>query len=285
MRHAHRIAITVAVASFALAWSATVVSPEARSLETESEFDQDPRIPLLALRLAGRPEVAVEFGEALKNRQPAVADELGIDLALAAAYEQQGRKHEAFLAWQRALNSATPVYSQFAAAQTARMHLELGRPDSAVQFARRALAVNPSWADSVVSTLMAAVEASGDCTALAASPQWNLHANARRRLRLAAARCRLEESPTEAVSDLVSLLRAETEDLVASEAAALLWPHRQQLDTSARAALANTLHHHRSFDRSTELLARLARDHETGDRRYKLARGHFLARGLRTRSR
>lgn len=235
----------------------------------------DPLIEILALRLSGRAEEAAEAGESARDRWADRSTALGLDLALAASYEQAGRLHDAFNAWQRALDSPTPLFARFAAERVAALHLELGRPESAALVARRAIADNPPWTNELVTTLANAAGSSRDCAALAIKPTWSLERSERRRLTLAAARCDLDLHTGESVDRLTSLLLDDQLDLVASEAAILLYPHRHRLSDAARRALAEALHHHRLFDRSTQVLTEILDEKGDSEDLYKLARGQF----------
>ncbi len=239
-----------------------------------SAQDLDPRAELLELRLAGQDQEFLAFASDLRHSEPNQYLELGIDLALGDLHRSQDKLHDAFDAYLRAIGAPQPV-GDFALTRLAQVHFRLGQPDSAAELARKGLGRHSQWPASLISTLTQSVKVNGKCDALGIDPLWKLEQSERRRVALAGARCRLRQSVSPAVTELTALISSQGKDLVASEAADLLWPHRDRLTPTVRRTLAEVLHHHRRFEKSTVLLAQVLAQREDHDNRYRLARGYF----------
>ncbi len=234
----------------------------------------DPRIALLSQRLNGRFGDFVSSAERMRSQEPKQYFELGLDLSLGEEYLRQGRTHDALDAFVRALGAPPPI-QDLAILRIAQLHLRLGRPDSAAEFARRGLDRKLAWQGELIDTLSGAVERSGQCQLLERDANWLLDAVIERKRRLAHAKCVLPGQSAQSVSALLALIGAEGKDLVASEAGELLWNERQRLSDADRLVLARSLHHHRRFTESTQLFEQLSSDDTNLDDAYSLARGLF----------
>lgn len=252
----------------------------------------DPRIELIEPQLSGNVRGALARAEELVHGDPRTAAELWVGYLKADLLERLGRIRSANSAY-AALLSADSEVADFARLGMARTQAALGHPEVAAGVLANLLGQNapPELVEEAVDLLVGTLTEGADCRLLGRARSWVVPAAQRRKLDLASAECGIATGAIDGVADrLLDLLRSETDDLVARDAADLLVGLAPEETRNARAQLllGRALHHNREFERSVPLLEtglslldpeRLTiPPEELAAYRYETARGYFWLR-------
>lgn len=248
---------------------------------------EDPRIPLVEHQLAGRTAEALSETERLLATQPDVARGLGLDYLRGHLLELLGRTQEATNAFLTALSTA-PGLAVHIYYRLAMEHERLGHPEMAAGLVAKVINSDPPFAnlDAAVRLLRRALALGGDCRLLGGIRAERLEPRERRQIQLARAECALRQGDLPRSAEIVAgLLRESRGDDAAYEAARISSERflEREPETGFLLSIGITLHQHRDFERSSQLLdrafatAELPQLLETSsfDQRYARARNDF----------
>jgi soluble lytic murein transglycosylase len=252
----------------------------------------DPRPAVVELQLEGELQTALVEVESTLEEQPSSARRLGFDYLHGHLLQALGRRLDAHDAFARAMG-ATPALSGYSRYRLALNQFRMEHPEVAAGLLATLLANEPPEPLIPVATrlLTRSLALGGDCRLLAARGNWQLPADERRTLELAAADCELRRRrPNRARPLLVELLEEGLEDETARGAAeriaSLTPPSRSPAEVSLMVGM--TFHRHREFQESTLFLEvglgddsrtpAAGEEEELLEVRYSLARGYFWLR-------
>jgi soluble lytic murein transglycosylase len=252
----------------------------------------DPRPAVVELQLENELQTALVAVESALEEQPSSARRLGFDYLHGHLLEALGRGLDAHDAFARAMG-ATPALGGYSRYRLALNQFRMGHPEVAAGLLATLLANEPPEPLIPVATRMfvRSLALGGDCRLLAARHNWQLPAEERRTLELAAADCELRSGgANQARPLLIELLEEGLEDESARGAAeriaSLAPPSRSPAETSLLLGMA--FHRHREFQESTVFLeiglgddqrtAAITEEEERLEARYSLARGYFWLR-------
>jgi soluble lytic murein transglycosylase len=248
----------------------------------------DPRPEIVALELAGDVSGALNELHAALRADPAQARRLGLVYLRGHLLERLGRFREAADAFAASI-ATDSMLAPYARLRMARLQDQLGHPEVAAGLTAMLLAAAPPPAliEPATELLSEVLGRGGDCRVLTGLDLRRLPAAPRRRLQLAAARCRAHRGDDSgAAAGWLALLEESTEDDVSLQAAEGLAaaPGESEGERTER-LLAVTFFSHREFDRAIPYLERAlgSRTPLSGARageeelelRYALGRSHF----------
>ncbi|MFP3940306.1 MAG: transglycosylase SLT domain-containing protein [Thermoanaerobaculia bacterium] len=264
-----------------------------------SAAQADLRIPVVELRLAGRPEAALQATERAREEQPEAAAEAGLSYLRGRLHEELGGLEGAEEAYGEAFAEASELHPYV------RYRLALGQeradhPEVAAGLVASVVTpdAEPDLLERASALFARSIEGGGDCRILRGVLNRPLDGRQRRLLGVVQARCAAREGRRrDAAQLLCSMLQDGHDDdpgwRAAERLAALVEAEpglREPLldegcDAELRIGLA--FHQHRQFDLSIPYLERamvrmgsgrtVADDLEL-DARYSLARGYFWRR-------
>jgi soluble lytic murein transglycosylase len=243
----------------------------------------DPRVPLIQLQVEGRLQQALEATEQQIAESPEASNRLGLHYLRGDLLDRLGRRIDA----NRAFAEVWAQDSRLAPHARLRIALDqelLGHPEVAAGLAATLLGRRPpaSLVGPASDLLARTLEQGGDCRLIATLDTTTFPETSRRTLELARAGCALRAGQSaRAGTMLASLLQEKQTDLVGLLAAQRLEPLLANPTPAQLELMGDAFHHHRQFDRSTELLEpvvsfqmtiRSTRDFE---RTYQWVRGDF----------
>lgn len=247
--------------------------------------DDDPRIELVQLQLAGRDSEALERVDALLDTDHPP----GLDYLRGRLLLRLGDRAAAFEAFAAAMRSSP----ELAAHSRYRLAIEqerLGHPAVAAGLVATLLRSDPpgSLVGPAMLLLGRAIEAGGDCRVLRDLESLRLRSRERRELELAVAECRRRRGDTEAARrSFVALLDDEHRDVVARRAAEKLVEEGAKDDVKddlednlddVHRLIGLAFHQHREFDIALEHLERALADEGVerldAKRRFELRYAH-----------
>jgi soluble lytic murein transglycosylase len=243
----------------------------------------DPRVPLVQLQVDGRLQQALEATERQIAESPEQASRLALQYLRGDLLDRLGRRIDANQAFAEVLaqGSRLAPHARFRIALDQEL---LGHPEVAAGLAATLLGRRPPAplvapaADLLARTL----DQGGDCRLLATLDTSSFPETPRRTLELARSTCALRANQrARAETMLVSLIEEKQTDLVGLLAARRLDPLLPSPTPEQLELMGYTFHHHRQFDRSTELLEPVVsfqvsiRSSQDFERAYQWVRGHF----------
>jgi soluble lytic murein transglycosylase-like protein len=245
----------------------------------------DPRLLLVEQQLAERLPEALAEVERLLATSPDLARRLGLDYLRGRLLDRLGKPLEAKDAFLTAL-STNPSLSLYSYFWLAVEYERLGHPEMAAGLVARVVAADPPFPQlgAAVRLLRRSLAAGGDCRVLGGIREARFAPVERREIQFARAECALRQGePAKAWPLLMSVLAESRADEVAREAAELA-AERLSLERDSRLTLAVglTLHEHREFSRSSEVLDRLLPEGPPDGR--PLAPAEFASRYARVRN-
>ena len=221
---------------------------------------EDPRIPIVEHHLAGRTAEALAETERLLATQPDLARRLGLDYLRGHLLERQGKTVDASNAFLAALSTA-PSLAVHIYYRLAMEHERLGHPEMAAGLLAKVINSDPPFADlgAAVRLLRRSLALGGDCRLLGGIRGERLASRERRHVQLARAECALRQGDLKRSAEIAAgILRESRGDDAAYEAARLSSERFLGRDPEAGFLLSIgiTLHEHRDFERSSQLLDR-----------------------------
>ncbi|HMB52711.1 MAG TPA: lytic transglycosylase domain-containing protein [Thermoanaerobaculia bacterium] len=271
-----------------MAFLAALLAVSAPPLQAQAT--DDPRIRLAELQQQGRWQEALVRALRLRQDDPRLADELGIDLLIGELEERRGALRPAAEAFGRTL-AQDPDLALYGQYRLALNHDGQDHPEVAAGLVAAVVTGRPPAPDlaDAVRLLQRTLAAGGDCRVLGRIDPARYDRDERRLLTLAEADCALRSTAGSAAERRATARRlylqildedqAGEAALAAAEGLATLVGDGPS-DVESR-LLGLTFHQHRDFDRAIRYLAPLVASFDgrlAGDRyelAYTLVRSHF----------